>query len=181
MRGCDLCFSRRLMFAHVPVGAGCVTSTCSRCGWWGLQHAAAYHSGLNLLNAPCTAVHVYCCPTEFGLFVSLHCCLMLTPTATSANDGSEFRVRNKETTGTGCDHDHSCGLFTVGCWETCGEHLSLTDRQIVSQRGTLYCTLCAAWRTTKGAILRISLNYRPLPTSLFGGPALHSISRVPSV
>ena len=62
--------------------------------------------------------------------------------------GTTQPKRNKETTRSTTD----CLQWAIA--EGVGQYLCCTDTKGASQNGKLYCTLCAVWLSSKGAILK---------------------------
>ena len=63
-------------------------------------------------------------------------------------EGTTQPKRNKETTRS----TTQCLQWAIG--ESIGQHLCRTDTQGEGQNGKPYCTLCAVWLSSKGAILK---------------------------
>ena len=78
--------------------------------------------------------------------VSSLCLLMSTVEPTE--EGTPQPKRNKETTRSTTD----CLQWAIG--EGIGQYLCCTDTKGEGQNGKSYCTLCAVWLSSKGAILK---------------------------
>ena len=95
-------------------------------------------------------------PPPFFFFLVVLCfdrpllsslCLLMSTVEPTA-EGTRQPKRNKETTRRTTD----CLQWAIG--EGIGQYLCYTDTKGESQNGKLYCTLCAVWLSSKGAILK---------------------------